>query len=104
MYNYIKPLLKKAPDNVFLHVGTDNTPNNTSRAILDNILSLKSLIEKTLPQSKLCISNIIKRTDKGKATLTVNQVNEHLSTLQSDIVDNSNINVTGIKPWWVVSK
>ena len=71
-------------------------PNNTSRAILDNLLSHKSFIEKTLRQSKVSISNVVQRTDNGKATLTVNKVNEHLSALQLDIVDNSNINVTGL--------
>ena len=96
MYDYIRPFLKKAPNNVILHVGTNDTPNNTSRAILDNLLSLKSFIEKTLPQSKVCISNIVQRTDNGKATLTVNKVNEHLSALQLDIVDNANINVTSL--------
>ena len=40
--------------------------------------------------------NVVKRTDNGKATLTVNKVNEHLSALQLDIVDNSNIDVTGL--------
>ena len=93
MCNYIKPLLKKVPDNVILHVGTNDAPNSTSRTILDNMLSLKSFTEKTLSQSKVCISNLVKRTDNGKATLTVNEVNEHLSTLQLDIVANSNINL-----------
>ena len=36
----------------------------------------------------------VKRTDNGKATLTVSKVNKHLSALQLDIVDNSNINAT----------
>ena len=49
-----------------------------------------------LPQSKVCISNVIERTDNGKATLIVNKVNEHLSALQLDIVGNSNINATGL--------
>ena len=93
MHGYIKPLLKKSPDNVILHVGTNDVPNSTSRTILDNMLSLKSFTEKTLSQSKVCISNLVKRTDNGKATLTVNEVNEHLSTLQLDIVANSNINL-----------
>ena len=70
------------------------TPNSTSRAILDHILSY--FLEKTLPQSKVRISNVVKRTDNGKATLTVNKVNEHLSALQLDIDDNSNINVPGL--------
>ena len=60
------------------------------------MLSVKSFIEKTLPQSKACISNVLKRTDNGKATLTVNKMNAHLPALQLDIVDNSNINVTGL--------
>ena len=36
------------------------------------MLSLKSFIEKELPQSKVCISHVSKRTDNGNATLTVN--------------------------------
>ena len=60
------------------------------------MLSLKSFIEKTLPQSKVCISNVVKRTENGKATLIVNKVNVHLSALQLDFVDDSNINVTGL--------
>ena len=60
------------------------------------MLSVKSFIEKTLPQSKACISNVLKRTDNGKATLTVNKMNAHLPALQLDIVDNSNINVTNL--------
>ena len=95
MYDYIKPLLK-TPDYVILHVGTNDAPNSTSRTILDNMLPLKSFIEKTLPQPKVCILNLVKRMGYGKATLTVNKVNEHLSALKLDIVDNSNINVTGL--------
>ena len=78
MCDYIKSLLKEAPDKVILHVGTNDAPNSTSGAILD-MLSLKSFIEKTLPQSKVCISNVVKRTDNGKATLTVNKVNEAMT-------------------------
>ena len=96
MYDYIKPLLKKAPYNVILHVGTNEKLNSTSRAILDDMLSFKNFVEKALPQSKVCISNLVKRTDNGKTTLTVNKVNEHLSELLLDIVDNWNNNITGI--------
>ena len=92
MHDYIKPLLKKAPDNIILHIGTNDTVNYTSRAVLDNILSLKTFIEKSLPNSQVSISNIINRTDNGKATLTVKKVNEHLSSLQIDVIDNSNVN------------
>ena len=49
-----------------------------------------------LPRSKVFISNVVKRTNNGKAILTVNKVNEHLSALQLDIVYNSNINMTDL--------
>ena len=96
MYDYIKPLLKQAPDNAILYVGSSDAPNSTSRAILDNMLSLKSFREKTLPRSKVCMSNVVQGTDNGKAPLIVNKVNEHLSVLQLDIVDNASINVTSL--------
>ena len=60
------------------------------------MLSLKGFIEKALPQSKVCISNVVKRTENGKATPTVIKVNERRSALQLDIADNSNINVNGL--------
>ena len=40
--------------------------------------------------------NTVKGTNNGKATLTVNKVNEHLFALQLEIVDNSNIDVPGL--------
>ena len=96
MYDYIKPLLKKCPKNIILHIGTNNTVNDTSRIVLDKILSLKAFVEKALPDCNVCISNLTLRTDNAKASLTVNNVNQHLSTLQLDIIDNSNISNAGL--------
>ena len=72
MYDYIKPLLKKCPKNIVLHIRTNNTVNETSR------ISLKAFVEKALPYCNFCISNLTLRTDNAKASLTVNNVNQHL--------------------------
>ena len=48
-------------------------------------------VEKALPYYNICISNLTLRTDNAKASLAVNNVNQHLSILQLDIIDNSNI-------------
>ena len=96
MYDYIKPLLKKCPKNIILHIGTNNTVHDTSRIVLDKILSLKAFVEKALPDCNVCISNLTLRTDNAKASLTVNNVNQHLSTLQLEIIDNSNISNAGL--------
>ena len=90
MYDYIKPLLKKCP-NIILHVGTNNTVNEPLKMVLDKLLNLEKFIEHTLPDSNVVISNLITRTDNGKASLTVIKANEHLHGLQMDVIDNANI-------------
>ena len=43
MYDYIKPLLEKCPDNIILHVGTNNTVNEPSKILYQKVM-LSSLI------------------------------------------------------------
>ena len=91
MYDYLKPILKKCPDNIILHVGTNNAAREPAKTVFDKLLSLKSFVEKTLPNCQISISNLIKRTDNNEAAKTVDKVNELLFTLQLDVVDNNNI-------------
>ena len=90
-YDYIKPLLKKCPDNIILHVGTNNTVNESSKVVLGKFLDLKKFIENTLPESNVIISDLITRADNGKTSLTVSKTNEHLHGFQMDIINNGNI-------------
>ena len=90
MYDYLKPLLKQNPDNIILHVGNNNSVNDTSRDILNEILSLKNFIEKLCTTWKVIVSNLIYRSDNGKASLTGKNVNHHLHALNIDVVDNRN--------------
>ena len=90
-YDYIKPLLIECPDNIILHVGTNNTVNEPSKVVPGKLLDLKKFIENTLPGNNVIISNLITQTDNSKATLTVIKPNENLDGLQMDIIDNGNI-------------
>ena len=58
------------PDVVILHLRTNDAPNKTSNAIVDNILSLKHAVEKALPYCKVILSSLTPRLDNGKANLT----------------------------------
>ena len=60
------------------------------------MFSLKAFVQKDLPGCNVWISNLTLRTDNAKASLTVNNVNQHLSTLQLEIIDNSNISNAGL--------
>ena len=77
--------------NIMLYVGTCNTFKESSKLVLGKLLDLKIFIENTLPESIVVISNLIIWTDNGKASLTVIKTNEHLHSLQMDIIDNENI-------------
>ena len=48
MHDFLKPLMRKSPKNIFLHLGTNDIPNETSRSVLNKLLALKSSIEKPL--------------------------------------------------------
>ena len=59
MHDYLKPFLKRNPENITLHVGTNNLVKETSRDVLNEILSLKNFIEKLGLTCKVLVSNLI---------------------------------------------
>ena len=54
--HHIIPILKKKPDVIILHVGTNESVSRTSHEILDDLLQLKSAITKTLPNCHVIFS------------------------------------------------
>ena len=76
MHDYIKPLLKKRPDNEILHVSTTNTPRKSAKSVLDKILELKSYKETKMPEYNVSISNLVKRKDNIEAASVVDKVKE----------------------------
>ena len=76
---------------MILHVETNNAVNEPSKMVLDKLLKLKKFIEHTLPESNIVMSNLITRTNNGKASLTTIKTNEHLHGLQMDVIDSGNV-------------
>ena len=89
--HHIIPLLQNKPSHIIVHTETNDAYHSTSRDILNKLLNFKSLIQEKLPDCKVFISTPTLRSDNGKATLTVNQLTNHLLQLNIDIVDNRNI-------------
>ena len=88
---FIIPIIKKQPDYLILHVGTNDATTNTSKKIVDDFLILKSNISKQLPSYRIVLSKPIIRHDDGKANLMIRNVNKHLSALQSECIENHSI-------------
>ena len=91
MFDYIKPLLKKCPTNIIIHIATNDTVCKQSRDILKEILALKQFILSKLPTVNVIFSNLIKRFDNPEAADVGAELNNHLGELDIDIIDNSNI-------------
>ena len=93
--HHIIPILKKKPNVIILHVET-NSVSTTSREILNDLLQIKGVITKTLPNCHVIFSRPKLRVDNGKAALTLHCLNEYYSKLNVDIVNNRDIKVKHI--------
>ena len=96
MYCYIRPLLRKKPSHIILHVSTNDAPNKSADDILTGILLLKTFILKQLPGVNIIISEPTTRCDNPRAKVTIRNLNAKLHQLNILMVDNSNIDVDQI--------
>ena len=92
MYDYLTPLLKKEPDHILLHVGSNNTATMSSGRILDDLLKLKLFIQTKLPNTKIILSQPTIRNDNAKASFTTQHLVTKLKELNITMLDNGNVN------------
>ena len=92
MFDYVKPILKRKPDYVVLHVET-NAKYMTSRKILDTLLQLKTAVLDSDENSTVILSQPMTRMDDDKAGFTISKLNDLLEELDILIVKNRNITV-----------
>jgi hypothetical protein len=80
MKDYLKPLIRKKPDEIVLDVGTNYVKDNSKSAevIAAGILNLGNQIRDRLPQTKVSISNIIVRKAKTLFRLKLKMLMEYL--------------------------
>ena len=91
MFDYLKTILKRKPDYVVLHVGTNNAKDITSRKILDQLLQLKTAVLDSDENCKVILSQPMTRVDDGKAGFTISKLNDLLEELDIPTVKNKNI-------------
>ena len=91
MKDFLKPDLKQSPTNIILHVGTNNSINDSSNVILNKLSSPKNFIHTELPESNVTLSNIIDRSDNGIARSKISNFYKRLNSLKTDTIDNCNI-------------
>ena len=78
MKYFLKPCLKRSPTNMILHVGTNNSMNDSSSVILNKLLLLKNFIHTELLEFNEILSNIIDRLDNDIARLKISNLRNTL--------------------------
>ena len=76
MFDYIKPTMKHRPEEIILHVGTNDLKNSDSRKVAERIFDLGNFIEAESSNTKVTISNLLPTTDDPALNSKANQVNK----------------------------
>ena len=100
MKDYLKPLIRKKPDTIILHVGTNDIKDDkkTAEVAAAGILNLGTQIKDNSPHTKVCISGITIRKDKAAIHNKIKNVNNILTRVcdknKWTYIDNSNVDYT----------
>ena len=78
MSDYMKPLIRKLPNYIIWHIGTNNALENKSTEVLDKILKRKKYKQEELPKHEITVSTPVKRHDHGEASLTISHLSNKL--------------------------
>ena len=92
MRDHIKPLVRKKPAKIILHIATNDATDLNADQILEELLELKSYIEMNLPSCHVITSMPTMRCDNRKANKVIQDLNEMIANLNIDRVENYNIN------------
>ena len=79
MSDYIKPVLRRKPDSIILHVGTNDTTTKKATDVMSDINKLCQEIKKAAPDVEIILSELINREDNKIAKHTINEVNKLLA-------------------------
>ena len=75
MEDFIKPILRKDPENIIIHVGTNDVNSKEPRLTAEGIVNLALHIEGDAPNTNMAISGLVCRVDdkQGKVS-SVNKI------------------------------
>ena len=64
MAHHIRPCLVKKPDQIVLHVGTNDIRDKQPEEIVDGIIKIQKIIKKESPKTTVIVSELLHRNDK----------------------------------------
>jgi lysophospholipase L1-like esterase len=98
MEDYLKPIIRKGPESIGLHVGTNELMNLSPKQVAEGIGNLGSQINEESRNTHIVISSLLVRTDKphlpAKATETNKLLNAICSKNKLKFINHQSINQT----------
>ena len=91
MYFYLEPLLKKEPEYLILHVGTNDFVHTPGNEVFRNLLGLKLHIENKVAGIRVILSQPIARYDNDLASIRVREVVKKLESSNIPLLVHDNI-------------
>ena len=85
-YYYLVSLLKKKPDNIILHFGTNDAPYKIEAEMYKELKSIKDFIKKRHPSCKVYISAPILRLDNKNANSILKKYVDKLKVVEEKSV------------------
>ena len=94
LFDYLRPLLRKKPSRVIIHVGTNDANKANAKEITDKLLRLRKFVLSELNECSVILSSPVNRVDSTKQGIVVRNVNVILKNISNiEVIDNSNISV-----------
>jgi hypothetical protein len=95
MAHHIRPYLVKQPDQIVLHVGTNDIRDKQPEEIVDGIMKIQKISKKECPKTTVIVSELLHRNDKIEYTQKVKKVNIMLAKTckqhNCDYIEHKNI-------------
>ena len=77
-YEYFKPTLNSNPDEIVIHIGTNDLKTKSARNTAEGIIDLAKWVESSLPATKISISELTLRNDQEELRNKVTETNKML--------------------------
>ena len=105
MIDFVRPFTRRKPDELILHIGTNDLKDEEPQQVAKKIVNLGLSIERETPSTKLTLSGIINRSDDQGLHRKVPKVNKALRSfcnsngwkfLSNENIDTSCLNSGGL--------
>jgi hypothetical protein len=95
MDDFINPILRKKPDQLVLHIGTNDLRRAESQVVARGVINLAHKIKQQCPGIDIIVSGILTRTDVKALSNRVSETNRLIKSLCNqnnwDFLTNSNM-------------